>query len=83
MEFEFIKLSDIEYTPPAFPKVVKRRHKLWLVLEDGREYEVPADPIKVLGLLHHFAGKVWADHGFFYHAIARIANARGWQIHPC
>lgn len=77
-----VRASDIDTTPPEYPKVVKRNAELFLRLEDGREYEIPSDPIKVMGLLHHFAGKTWADHGFFFCAIARIAEAQGWQIHP-
>jgi hypothetical protein len=76
-----IKLSDIDTAPPEFPMVVRRRRKSVLRLEDGREYEIPSDPIKVMGLLHHFAGKTWANHRFFFHAIARIAQAQGWQIY--
>jgi hypothetical protein len=82
MGLEFIRLSDIDATPPEFPKVVRRKGKPFLQLEDGREYRIPSDPIKVMGLLHHFAGKVWANHRFFFHAIARIAKERGWEIHP-
>jgi hypothetical protein len=29
------------------------------MLLSGREYEIPADPIKVLGLLDHLSGKAW------------------------
>ncbi len=82
MELKIVKLSEINSTPPEFPKVVKRKRKLFLQLEDGREYGIPTDPIKVMGLLHHFAGKKWANHRFFFHAIARIAKSQGWEIHP-
>jgi hypothetical protein len=69
-------------SPPEFPKVVKRKRKSFLQLEDGREYPIPGDPIKALGFLHHFAGKKWADRRFFFYAIMRIAEAEGWHIHP-
>jgi hypothetical protein len=77
-----VKASDIDTTPPEFPKIVKRMRQPFLQLEDGREYAVSSDPLKVLGLLHHLAGKKWANHGFFFHAIARIAKTQGWEIHP-
>ena len=76
-----IRVSDIDSTLPKFPRVVRRKRKPFLQLEDGREYEIPRDPIKAMGLLHHFAGKTWADRRFFFYAIARIAKAQGWAIH--
>ena len=72
----------IDATPPKYPKAVERNGEVFLRLEDGREYEVPDDPMKVLGLLHHLSGKTWADRSFFFHAIQRIARAKGWEIHP-
>lgn len=82
MEPVVIRASDINSTPPEFPKVVRRNRKQLLQLEDGREYEIPSDPIKAMGLLHHFAGKKWADQRFFFYAITRIAEVRRWKIHP-
>jgi hypothetical protein len=82
MAFSLIRVSDIDGTAPQFPRVVKRRRRPFLQIEDGREYEIAADPIKTLGLLHHLAGKIWADRRFFFYAIARIAQAQGWAIHP-
>ncbi len=82
MKRTFIPVSELASTPPEFPKVIKRKRTLLLRLEDGRQYDVADNPVQVLGLLHHFAGKIWADHRFFFHAIARIADARGWRIHP-
>ena len=55
---------------------------MFLTVCRGRDYEIPDHPVKVLGLLHHLAGKGWADSGFFFHAIQRIADAKGWKIHP-
>jgi hypothetical protein len=82
MEPVVIRASDIDSTPTEFPKVVRRNRKPLLQLDDDREYEIPNDPIKALGLLHHFAGKNWADRRFFFYAITRIAETRGWRIHP-
>lgn len=67
-----------------YPKATERGRSLFLEVKprDGEGYRVPDDPIKVLGLLHHLAGKTWANHEFFFYAISRIAEARGWQIHP-
>ena len=75
-------LSDVDCTPPTYPKVTKNKRGLWLAVSRGRDYLIPEHPIKVLGLLHHLAGKKWADSGFFFHAISRIAKAKGWKIHP-
>ncbi len=77
-----IKLSEIKAKPPEFPRVVKRNHQLFLEVQGGMEYQIPKGPIKTMGLLHHLAGKIWAEREFLFYAIARIAQARGWQIHP-
>jgi hypothetical protein len=55
--------------------------RLWLGLEDGRDYEVPPDPVKVLGLINHLAGKSWATTDLVCDAIERIAGEGGWDIH--
>jgi hypothetical protein len=54
---------------------------LWLDLEDGRDYEVPVEAVKVLGFINHFAEKSWATPAWLRRAIQRIAEARGWHIH--
>jgi hypothetical protein len=77
-----VRASDIDITPPKYPRVVKFEGALWLEAAKDRDYKVPDHPIKVLGLLHHLAGKTWADCGFFFYAIQRIASAKGWKIHP-
>lgn len=77
-----VRASDMEPRFPDYPRVHQSGQELVVELEDGREYTLPDDPLKVLGLLQHFAGKVWADRRFFLHLIGRIAQARGWVIHP-
>lgn len=76
------KRVAIKASALTFPKVVKRKRELLLVLDDGRQYEIPNDTIKTMGLLHHLASKTWASRRFLYYAIGRIAEARGWKIHP-
>lgn len=68
--------------PPKFPKVVKNRRGEFLVLADGRDYQIPESPVKTLGLLHHLSQKRGCDARFLGLAIERIAAARDWPIHP-
>ncbi len=83
-KLRIICLAEIDCTPPEYPRVIEDEDTGDDVLEifDGVEYEIPHHPIKVLGLLHHLAGKEWADGRFFHHAIDRIARAKNWPIHP-
>jgi hypothetical protein len=65
--------------PPEYPKVSPCGH--YLVLQDGRDYEIPDNPIEVLGLLHHFTGKAWCSTQWLRAAIDRIATIRRWQVY--
>lgn len=77
-----VRASEISIANPKYPRVRGRRNDLGLEISSGVIYDIPDHPIKVLGLLHHLAGKGKADSDFFFFAIERIAAARGWHIHP-
>jgi len=83
-KLQIICLADVHPVRPHFPRVIKDEETGDLVLEvfDGVEHEIPDHPIKVIGLLHHLAGKSWPDGRFFHYAIDRIARVKGWPIHP-
>jgi hypothetical protein len=77
-----VRASDIDCSPPHYPRVKTLKRGMFLEVCRGRDYKIPEHPIKVLGLLHHLSGKIWADNEFFFYAIQRIATAKGWKIHP-
>jgi hypothetical protein len=80
--FASITLSEVpEYVPPEYPKVRKLgARKFGLELEDGREYECEARPLRAMALLHHLSEKTWADVEFVRLGMERIAEACGWDI---
>jgi hypothetical protein len=86
-EIRFQWASEIDCTPPTYPRVVKYKGEWWLEATEGRDYKLPDDPFKVLGLLHHLTqkrcvGDVLVDASYVRLVIERIAAALGWQIHP-
>ena len=64
------------------PHIERDNGRAYLVLGDGRDYRIPDDPIKAMGLLHHLASKTWATREFLCEAIAVMAGEMDWPIHP-
>jgi hypothetical protein len=74
-EIKLTRGSDLQVRKESeFPKVYWHKGRLWLDLEDGRDYEVPTDPIKVLGFVDHFSEKTWVTTRWLRDAIRRIAR---------
>jgi hypothetical protein len=82
-ELGLICAADIKPKGLAkYPGVVTNKNCAWLELQDGREYSVPDDPVKFLGLVEHLARKTWVDTEFIVATIRKTADAKGWKIHP-
>jgi hypothetical protein len=65
-----------------YPRVTRAGGVLWLTVSPGRDYEVPGDPYKFMGLIHHLSAKTWTAGSFIGECIQQVAQARGWSIHP-
>lgn len=74
------EIMDCDCTPTV--EVELTEGELHVTVPGGATYKVDADPIKVLGLLHHMTDKEWFTGRNAHDAIEQIWLTTGWNIHP-
>jgi hypothetical protein len=73
----------MENTPaPRYPRLSRVRGELWVTVIRGRDYYVPNDPERFIGLLQHLSAKKWCSAQLIYRIIALISRERPWSLHP-
>ena len=77
-----VRASDVKLVYRRHPRVVTKRDEMFLEVFPGRSYRVPDDPHRFMGLMSHLAMKTWASGALISDAIERVAQAKGWLIHP-
>lgn len=73
------EIMEYEYEPTVTASLSDG----WLnIYTSGGMYKCKADPIKVLGFLHHMTGKLWFTRENVNDAINAIRMETDWDIHP-